>query len=285
MSIEFIRERSFQNKGLNFAAKEWGRSGYPPVIALHGWLDNANTFDCLLPHMENLHVIALDLAGHGRSDFRSQDSGYDIWHDIGDVMAVADQMGWEQFGLIGHSRGAIICGLVAGTFPERISQVAMIDGYMPLPEDGHNTAKHIARAIYENKRYGAASPTGFQDYDRAVQARVNGFVPLQLEAATILAERGVIESEGLFYWRNDQRLKAASMVKFGVDQLKSFLSAIIAPTVLIQAENSAFSPDKAQAEALTWVPQLQIKKLAGSHHLHLEEGAAEVAKVLQPLFS
>jgi pimeloyl-ACP methyl ester carboxylesterase len=284
MSIEFIRERSFQNKGLNFAAKEWGRSGYPPVIALHGWLDNANTFDCLLPHMENLHVIALDLAGHGRSDFRSQDSGYDIWHDIGDVMAVADQMGWEQFGLIGHSRGAIICGLVAGTFPERISQVAMIDGYMPLPEDGHNTAKHIARAIYENKRYGAASPTGFQDYDRAVQARVNGFVPLQLEAATILAERGVIESEGLFYWRNDQRLKAASMVKFGVDQLKSFLSAIIAPTVLIQAENSAFSPDKAQAEALTWVPQLQIKKLAGSHHLHLEEGAAEVAKVLQPLF-
>jgi len=284
MSIEFIRERSFQNKGLNFAAKEWGRSGYPPVIALHGWLDNANTFDCLLPHMENLHVIALDLAGHGRSDFRSQDSGYDIWHDIGDVMAVADQMGWEQFGLIGHSRGAIICGLVAGTFPERISQVAMIDGYMPLPEDGHNTAKHIARAIYENKRYGAASPTGFQDYDRAVQARVNGFVPLQLEAATILAERGVIESEGLFYWRNDQRLKAASMVKFGVDQLKSFLSAIIAPTVLIQAENSAFSPDKAQAEALTWVPQMQIKKLAGSHHLHLEEGAAEVAKVLQPLF-
>ncbi len=285
MSIEFIRERSFENKGLSFAAKEWGRSGYPPVIALHGWLDNANTFDCMLPHMENLHVIALDLAGHGRSDFRSQDSGYDIWHDIADVMAVADQMGWDTFGLIGHSRGAIISGLVAGTFPERISQVAMIDGYLPLPEEAHNTAKHIARAIYENKRYGAASPTGFQDYDRAVQARVNGFVPLQLEAAAILAERGVIESEGLFYWRNDQRLKAASMVKFGVDQLKSFLSAITAPAVLIQAENSAFSPDKAQTEALNWVPQLQVKKLAGSHHLHLEEGAAEVARALQPMFA
>ncbi|MDA9840190.1 alpha/beta hydrolase, partial [Porticoccaceae bacterium] len=72
MSIEFIRERSFENKGLKFTAKEWGRSGYPPVIALHGWLDNANTFDRMLPHMENLHVIAVDLAGHGRSDFRSQ---------------------------------------------------------------------------------------------------------------------------------------------------------------------------------------------------------------------
>lgn len=285
MSIEFIRERSFENKGLKFAAKEWGRSGYPPVIALHGWLDNANTFDRMLPHMENLHVIVLDLAGHGRSDFRSQDSGYDIWHDIGDVMAVADQMGWDTFGLIGHSRGAIISGLVAGTFPERISQVAMIDGYLPMPEEAHNTAKHIARAIHENKRYGAASPTGFPDYERAVQARVNGFVPLQLEAATILAERGVVESDGLFYWRNDQRLKAASMVKFGADQLQSFLAAITAPAVLVQAENSAFSPDKAQTEALSWVPQLQIKKLAGSHHLHLEEAAAEVAGVLQPLFA
>ena len=67
MSLEFIRERSFQVNDLTLASKEWGRSGYLPVIALHGWLDNAASFDRMLPFMENLHVIALDLAGHGRS--------------------------------------------------------------------------------------------------------------------------------------------------------------------------------------------------------------------------
>ena len=73
MSLEFIRERSFQVNDLTLASKEWGRSGYAPVIALHGCLYNAASFDRMLPFMENLHVIALDLAGHGRSSHRSRD--------------------------------------------------------------------------------------------------------------------------------------------------------------------------------------------------------------------
>ena len=128
MPIEFIRERTFELNGLTLTAKEWGRSGSIPVIALHGWLDNAATFDRMLPFMENLHVIALDLAGHGRSSHRSVDSSYDIWIDIGEVMSVADQMGWDRFALLGHSRGAIISGLIAGTFPERISHAHYLLG-------------------------------------------------------------------------------------------------------------------------------------------------------------
>ena len=131
MSLEFIRERSFQVNDLTLAAKEWGRSGYAPVIALHGWLDNAASFDRMLPFMENLHVIALDLAGHGRSSHRSRGSSYDIWIDIGEVISVADQMGWDRFSLIGHSRGAAIAGLIAGTYADRVAQLALIDGYVP----------------------------------------------------------------------------------------------------------------------------------------------------------
>jgi pimeloyl-ACP methyl ester carboxylesterase len=284
MSIEFIRERSFDHKGLTLKAKEWGRSGYPPVIALHGWLDNANSFDRMLPYMKDLHVIALDLAGHGLSDFRSQDSGYDIWRDIADVMAVADQMGWETFSLMGHSRGAVISGLVAGTFPERIDRLAMIDGFMPPPTEAINMAKHIARAIHENNRFGVASPSVFEDYEGAVQARVKGFVPLEYDAAAILAERGVVESDGFFYWRNDQRLKAASMIKLSSDNIQSFLTAIRAPVVLIRAENSAFKPDDKYTAAFEWVPQMQIVRIVGSHHLHLEGQAEQVAEQLQPLF-
>ena len=49
MSLSFICERTFDVNGLTFTAKEWGSPGYTPVIALHGWLDNAASFDLMLP--------------------------------------------------------------------------------------------------------------------------------------------------------------------------------------------------------------------------------------------
>lgn len=281
MPIEFVRERTFEVNGLTLTAKEWGRSGSIPVIALHGWLDNAASFDRMLPFMENLHVVALDLAGHGRSSHRSVDSSYDIWIDIAEVVSVADQMGWERFALLGHSRGAIISGLIAGTFPERITHTVLIDGYLPMPQAANETAKQVAKAIRENRRFAATSPTFFDDFERAVYARVRGFVPLEVEAAELLANRGVAESERGYYWANDQRLKAASYVKFSQDNLKSFLTEILSPVLLIQAENSAFSPDRQQSDLFDWIPQMQITKMPGSHHLHLEGAAEQVAARVQ----
>jgi pimeloyl-ACP methyl ester carboxylesterase len=95
----------------------------------------------------------------------------------------------------------------------------------------------------------------------------------------------VIESEGLFYWRNDQRLKAASMIKLSKDHLESFLSAIRARMLMIQAEGSAFSPDKHHTDAFDWVPHMEIAKMPGSHHLHLEGQAELVAAKVQTLFA
>jgi pimeloyl-ACP methyl ester carboxylesterase len=110
-----------------------------------------------------------------------------------------------------------------------------------------------------------------------VQARVNGFVPLEVEAAAFLATRGVTEGPRGFYWTSDQRLKAASYTKYSVEHLKSFFIAIGARVMLIQAENSPFSPDRQQSELFEWIPQMQILKMPGSHHLHLEAQAEDVA--------
>ena len=278
MATEFIRERSFVANGLTLTAKEWGRSGSIPVIALHGWLDNAASFDRMLPFLDNVHVVALDLAGHGRSSHRSEDASYDIWFDIAEVISVVDQMGWDRFALLGHSRGAIISGLIAGTFPDRITSLVLIDGYVPMPQEPADAAKQIMKAIRENKRFAATTPTQFENFDRAIQARVNGFVPLELDAAALLANRGVVEGPAGYYWANDQRLKAASFVKFSKECLESFLTSVVAPALLIQAEDSMFSPDRQQSELFDWIPQMEIIKMPGSHHLHLEEGAERVAE-------
>ena len=48
MPIEFVQHRTFESNGVQLAAKEWGTPDGMPIIALHGWLDNANSFDKML---------------------------------------------------------------------------------------------------------------------------------------------------------------------------------------------------------------------------------------------
>jgi pimeloyl-ACP methyl ester carboxylesterase len=283
MSIKFVKERLFKANGIQLAAKEWGDPSGMPVIALHGWLDNANSFDQMLPYLTDMHVIAIDMAGHSQSGDRSEDSGYDIWQDIGDVLAVSEQMNWDRFALLGHSRGAIVSALVAGTFPKLVSHCILIDSYFPIPNKPANAAGQLAKAITDRKRFQTIKPSAFNSFDDAVKARVNGFVPLQKQAATILAERGVVEVDGKFSWRNDQRLKSSSMLTFTKEQCESFFTAIKCPIMLIQAE-SGLLQGPIQPQLKQWVPHIEVLSMAGSHHLHLEEQAQQVAEKTQQLF-
>ena len=52
---------------IELAAHLFGPADGLPVIALHGWLDNANSFSRLAPQLKGLRIVALDLAGHGYS--------------------------------------------------------------------------------------------------------------------------------------------------------------------------------------------------------------------------
>ena len=285
MTTEFLRERTFEVNGLQIACKEWGRPGFTQIIALHGWLDNAASFDHLIPLMNNVHVIALDMMGHGKSSHRSADSFYEPWIDVGDVISVADQMLWDEFTLLGHSRGAIISAFIAGTFPERIKNLFLIDGYVPYLHSTKKSGDHLKRAIKENRRFGVASPTYFRDFERAVHARVEGFVPLTYQAALTLAKRGVFEDANGFFWGNDQRLKASNHIKFSEEQIRNFYENIIANVILILAENSAIGTAESQEKFFDWIPQMQVKKLPGSHHLHLEDKSKDIALLLQTLLN
>lgn len=52
---------------LRLSALTWGTPEGKPLLALHGWLDNAMTFINLAPHLAaaGFYVVAPDLAGHG----------------------------------------------------------------------------------------------------------------------------------------------------------------------------------------------------------------------------
>eukprot|EP00953_Heterococcus_sp_UTEX-ZZ885_P028773 15337-Heterococcus_DN1.PRE.1 len=69
--------------GLRIATKTWGDSNADAskrVLALHGYLDNTNTFDLLGPALadEGYRFVAMDFQGHGKSGHASPDSWYNM---------------------------------------------------------------------------------------------------------------------------------------------------------------------------------------------------------------
>ncbi len=60
---------------IELAAHLFGPEDGLPVIALHGWLDNANSFARLAPQLKGLRIVAQDLAGHGSAEHRPPGAG------------------------------------------------------------------------------------------------------------------------------------------------------------------------------------------------------------------
>ena len=98
-------------------AKRWGKEGGIPTLCLHGFLDNAASFDRLAPKLHGLDIVAMDFAGHGWSDHRPLGMPYSGLSDLHDILTVADQMEWETFSIIGHSMGAELGAQLAGLYP------------------------------------------------------------------------------------------------------------------------------------------------------------------------
>lgn len=262
-------------QGMTFAAQAWGDPASPPVLALHGWLDNSASFYRLAPLLSNHYVVALDTAGHGLSDHRRHQEPYNIWQDVGEVFAIADEMGWEQFALLGHSRGAIISTLCAGTFPERITHLGLLDGFMPQPVPPEKAPEQLAKSIIENRQVKTHSV--YKDRQLMVRARMVGLWALSSEAAGALVERGSKAVEGGYCWRSDPRLTTASALKLSPEQVAAFVNRVQAPAKLILAEEGLLSRFE---DALAVPESWSMERLPGNHHFHMEEQVEDISGIL-----
>lgn len=262
---------------IGLAARDWAAPGGRPLIALHGWLDNAASFDLLAPELAGCRIVAIDSAGHGLSDSRSADARYNLWQEVGDVLEVADALGWERFGLLGHSRGAAVAALFAGTFPERVDALAMVEGGVPILGDAAQAPANLAEAITQTRVLREKSGRVFPDRATALTERANGFSPISVEAAAVLATRSLRDVEGGFRWHADQRLKAKSELHLTSEQMRAFAHRIAAPAIAFLATRSPFAHRPGYRDMLAEIPGLEIVDLEGGHHLHMEGAEGEIA--------
>jgi pimeloyl-ACP methyl ester carboxylesterase len=109
------------------AVNDAGRGEELPVIFAHSLAGNSSHWTTQVDHLRsNRRTIALDFRGHGQSE-RPKNGDYSISGLAGDIGAVADSLRLERFVLVGHSLGGGVALSYAGSHPDRVAGLLLLD--------------------------------------------------------------------------------------------------------------------------------------------------------------
>lgn len=268
MTIEF-KEISLTTPHLELAGLRWGNPHGIPVLALHGWLDNAASFVPMAPSFADMNIVALDWPGHGRSQHRHPSARYYITEFMWDIHAALDALGWESAHLLGHSLGAAISSIFATAAPERVRSITLIDALGPYANQPGDTARQLRRSSASVRGKPRPRKT-YASVEDMVQARLANS-DLTEHAARLIVERSVQPAAGGYEWSYDPGLYWISPLYFSEDQLLDCLHNIEAPVLTISAQPFA-SPERERhyQRHIEAIPNGHHELITGGHHLHME---------------
>jgi pimeloyl-ACP methyl ester carboxylesterase len=105
-------------------------SGSTKVVVIHGWFWDHRVFtpifDCLDP--DRYTFAFLDIRGYGNS--RNVSGSFTIGEVAADAIALADQLGWREFHVVGHSMGGKAAQKIAMDAGARVQSVVAVT---PVP--------------------------------------------------------------------------------------------------------------------------------------------------------
>jgi pimeloyl-ACP methyl ester carboxylesterase len=104
-------------------------------MLLHGFTGSKEDFSEWLDPLAEAgwHAVAPDHRGHGKSSKPDTESDYSIAILAQDALALADQLGWSHFALLGHSMGGFISQDMSFSAPGRLDALVLMDtGHGPV---------------------------------------------------------------------------------------------------------------------------------------------------------
>ncbi|HDS1734635.1 MULTISPECIES: alpha/beta hydrolase [Pseudomonas] len=265
--------------GIEIAVRSWGPEDGIPVLALHGWLDNAASFERLAPLLDGCFVVAPDLVGHGRSDHRRHDSGYYLWEHAEDMLAVVDSLGFSQFHVLAHGMGSGIATLLAA-LTSGIASMILLDGMgAPFTVAEDQRVQHLAKAyrlkrlVRRSRLQGFSEPDGsqFDNLEAALlqrRSRLDG--SLSDDAARLLAMRDLLQVGDGYCWRHDPRLVLPEPMPLTEREACELLGQVNCPLYLMLGRQGVFAGDGFARREAALPRQAKVSWHPGGHHLHLE---------------
>ncbi|XP_068416007.1 serine hydrolase-like protein 2 isoform X2 [Eschrichtius robustus] len=188
----------------HIAAKAWGSHQSPPVLCLHGWLDNANSFDRIIPLLpKDFYYVAMDFGGHGLSSHYSPGFPYDHQNFVSEVRRVAAALKWNRFSLLGHSFGGTVGGMFSCIFPEMVDKLVLLESSPFILESNEleNMLTYKRRAIEHMLQVEASEkPSHVVSPEEMLQGFLKNNSHVGDECAKLLLQRGTTQVATVFIY-------------------------------------------------------------------------------------
>ncbi len=266
------RERVEVAPGRGLSALVWGRAE-PRLALLHGGAQNAHTWDTVALALE-LPLVALDLPGHGHSDWRPE---HDYWPPLlaEDVAVALARLAPRAELVVGMSLGGLTAICLAAQHPELVRRLAVVD---VTPGTDHAKAEPIVSFV--------SGPEEFASFDEILERTVR-FNPTRSRASL---RRGVIHNakplaDGRWTWRYDRmrnwKLGGGDARAPDFASLWPLLDAVKAPLLLVRGGLSGVVGDEDVAELRRRQPRARVEVVAGAGHSVQGDKPLELAALLR----
>ena len=219
------------------SALHWSQ-GPAEALFLHGGGQNAHTWDTVILGLGLPSVLAVDLPGHGRSDWR-EDGDYGPKLNAETLRPVLRELAPRPRLVIGMSLGGLTALRLATTEPALVPELVLVDVTPSAPERHEQMTKAQlgAVALVQGDR---TFPTFAAMVDEAV-----GASPHRSRESL---RRGVFHNakqldDGTWSWRYDTFRKGD-----GFEGLWDDVGSITMPTTLVRGANSFFVNDDDAAQ-------------------------------------
>ena len=272
------RSETLVVRGVPHHLRHWGKPCAPLLLALHGWMDVAASFQFVADHLaDRWHIVAPDWRGFGLTGPTGVDC-YEFSDYLGDLDALLRHLSPDApVPLVGHSMGGNIAMLYAGVRPERISAVVNLEG-LGLPGTQAQDVPARLASWLDQLVEGAK----LQDYASAdaVAERLRKTNPrLTPDRAAFLAQHWAKEVNGRWVLLADPAHKILNRVAYRVDEVQACWRAIQAPVLWVEADDSdilrrmtALPDYRSRLEAVRHLRQATVAN--ASHMLHHDQPEA-----------
>jgi esterase len=233
-------ERRVAVNGLRLRYLDWGTTGKPPILFLHGGALTAHTWDLVcLALRYDYRCLALDQRGHGDSDW-APDADYSIAAQRQDVKAFAEALGLDRFVLVGMSLGAINGLAYAIEHAETLRALVLIDAGPDVRRSGSRRIRDFVN--------GGAEPETLE----AIIARALAFNPRR---DPVILRRSLMhnlrrQDDGSWAWKYDRRrFQAMGGDGHAAERrgLADRLARVTCPTLVVRGgESDVFHDDDAE---------------------------------------